>query len=111
MTHKDLKSEDFSREQISDLADAAGRKLGFLLATASMDAEAKSAILEMTKEASQEQIDLLIKVLEENYLEAENKSLKLLLKSDLVSVNEEYQSRKDVLEKETADKLNALLRK
>jgi hypothetical protein len=109
MTHKDLELENLSKEQLSDLADAAGRKLGLLLATAPMDADAKSAILEMIKGASPEQIDLLIKVLEENYLEAENESLRLLLKTDLISADSEYQSQKNVLEKKVAGKLNALL--
>lgn len=104
-----MKLENLSKEQLLDLADGAGRKLGFLLATAPLDPESKDAILKMLENASPEQINLLTEVLEDGYLEAENESLKTFLKSDLASANAEYQSRSDLLEKETADKLSALL--
>ncbi len=111
MVNNKLKLEELSREQILDLADASGRKLGFLLATAPLEDDVKGAIAHILDTAEPAQLDVLTKILEEKYLEAENENTRLFLRSELAAVNTEIEARRAVLEKETVKKLDALLEK
>lgn len=75
MTTKEIEIDELSREQILDLADAEGKKLGFLLATSDLTDEVKQSILEIIQNATLEQIALLTDAFEQGYIASNNKAL------------------------------------
>lgn len=111
MANEELKLENLSREQILDLADASGRKLGFLLATSGLDESAKAAIPGILEYATPAQIDALSHMLEEGYLRSTNQGLDQFLKSELGSIKAEFDQQRGYLEEEVQEKLNDLLKK
>ncbi|MBI4992121.1 MAG: hypothetical protein HZB99_02785 [Candidatus Harrisonbacteria bacterium] len=111
MAKEQLKIEELSKEQILDLADAQGRKLGFLLATSSLDDDVKAAIVGILDTATPGQLDILTNMLEEGYLSVKNETLNNFLKSELESIQAEYEDQKIELEANTLEKLDELTKK
>lgn len=103
-----LEISELSREQILDLADAAGRKLGFLLATSPLTDEQKSAINNLLEFAAPEQIDKLTEILETGYLEAQNKDASAKFKTELEKIKIEFEQNIVSLNKNAFDKLKEL---
>lgn len=99
-------NEELSREQILDLADAQGRKLGFLLATSPLDDDIKNAIINILEEATPEQLDKLTEALESGYLQARTQDLNNFLKTELEIVKTEFDLRQKNLETKTLRKLD-----
>ena len=108
MANNELRLEELSREQILDLADASGRKLGFLLATSSLDDEIKEAILGILEFATPAQIDLLTQMLEDGYLNANNQGLNDFLRSELEEIKKDSAAQEEILEKATLEKISKL---
>ena len=104
----EFKTEELDREEILDLADAEGKKLGFLLATSPLDEKTKKAILDILEKASPEQIDAVIKFFEEEYLMAQNSDLNSWLKIQLENIKSEFEKKQDKLDKETIAKIDKL---
>ena len=106
MANQESQLNELSREQILDLADAAGRKLGFLLATSAFDDDVKNALLHILDEATPAQIDALSRLLEEGYLSAQNKAMDEFLKNELAVIKAEYDHHQSSLEKDVLLKLD-----
>ncbi|MEK7097781.1 MAG: hypothetical protein AAB906_02960 [Patescibacteria group bacterium] len=110
MADEQLKLDELTREQILDLADAAGRKLGFLLATSGLDDDVKEAIIGILDQATPEQLDILTNMFEEGYLRVQNKDLDEFLRNELENVKAEYEVKRAALEKDVLDKLDKLIK-
>ena len=104
----DLKLEELSKEQILDLADAAGRKLGFLIATSPLDDDLKMAIIGILDSATPEQLHKLSQILEWSYFNASQSVMNEFIKSELEAIESGYRDRRAILEGETLGKLNKL---
>ena len=70
-----LQTTDLTREQLLDLVDAEGKKLGFYLATSALSDEVKEGIAQIIEHATFEQILALSKAFEEGYLMVNNADL------------------------------------
>ncbi len=103
-----VKEQTLTREQILDLADLQGRKLGFFLFTSALEEDVKEAILEIIDGATLEQIEDLITAFENGYLAANNKNLDDWFKIQLERIKWETESKRNELEQETLKKLQAL---
>ena len=103
-----LKMEELTREQILDLADAHGKKFGFLLATSPLDEETKSAILNILEKADSEQIDIIFKFFEEEYLMAQNQDLNTWFKIQLENIKFEFEKKQSDLDEETISKIDKM---
>jgi hypothetical protein len=103
-----LKLEELSREQILDLTDAAGRKLGFLLASSALDDEVKNAIVDILDQATPAQLDTLTQMFEKGYLRSQNKDLDDFLKAELEGIKADFKAIESDLEKETLTQLENL---
>ena len=108
MNEEQLKLKELSQEQILDLAEAAGRKLGFLLATSGLADEAKDAIIAVLDYATPAQLDELTDILETGYLEAKNQALNKILAEKLAEIKLESDKAEEKLEQETLKKLENL---
>lgn len=106
---EELEMSELSREQILDLADAAGRKLGFLIALSPLSEEQKQAIITILEYATPEQIDKLTEIFESNYLEADNKELEEKFKSELEKIKAEFDVEQKILDKNTIKKLELMI--
>ncbi|MDP3729606.1 MAG: hypothetical protein Q8R26_02565 [bacterium] len=92
-----LKPKELSREQILDLADAQGRKLGTLLALSPLADDIKVGVLSILEYATPAQIDALSTALEEGYLHAENKVMNDFLAAELRRIkNDSDREQKDL---------------
>lgn len=109
MKKDELKLNELSREQILDLADAAGRKLGFLLATSPLSDEQKQAFINIFEYATPEQIDKLTEIFEISYLEANNKEFEEKFKSELEEIKAEFDARQNSLNEKTIRKLEVII--
>ena len=104
-------TNELSREDILDLADAEGAKLGFLLATSPLNEKTQKAILEILEKASLEQIDAITEFFEEEYLQAQNKELNDWLKVELETIKGESDAKQKVLDDATIGKIDELEKK
>lgn len=95
-----------SREQILDIADAAGRKLGFLLSLSPLTEEQKEAVIETLEFATPKQIDKFSEILESSYIVAGNENLKMKFENELGKIKTEFNAKGIDLENETLNKLN-----
>ncbi|MFH1626516.1 MAG: hypothetical protein ABH971_00180 [bacterium] len=107
-TKDELEIDELSREQILDLADAQGRKFGFLLATSPFDEETKNAFLSIIEKATLEQIAIILNFFEEEFLKAQNKDLNDWIKIQLENIKFEFDIEQEKLDIETIDKINKL---
>lgn len=103
-----LKLSELSREQILDLADATGRKLGFLLSTSPLTDEQKEAIVNLLQYATPAQIDKLLEVLENGYLLSQNKELEDAFMSKLEKIQTELGGGEKLLEEKTLKQLQQI---
>lgn len=101
----ELKLEELTREQILDLADAGGKKLGFLLATSPLDEGVKKSILGIIEKASLEQIGVITEFFEQGYLMAQNKDLNDWLKVQLKNIKNETDKKQEEVDKKTIAKI------
>ncbi len=108
MNKEELKLEELSREQFLDLADANGRKLGFLLAISDLSQDIKDSIVNILDSATPAQLDALLEALESGFLEAKNKTLNDLLIEKLKLIKEDFDKKQNELELNTLKKLNEL---
>lgn len=102
------KLPDLSREQIFDLADASGRKLGFLLALSPLEDEVKEAIIEILDFATPKQLDQFTRMLEESYLTANNKELEENFKKEIENLKTAFEEKEKKLEEETLAELSRI---
>ena len=107
---KDLQQNELSREQILDLADAQGRKLGFLLATSPLDNETKDSLLGIIEKATQEQLDVIYNFFDEEYLMAQNQDLNEWFKGELEDIKTEFDKEQEELDKNTVEKMDNLIK-
>ncbi len=99
---------ELTREQILDLADAQGRKLGFLLATSGLDTEIKEAILSIIDEATPEQINSLVGAFEAGYLEAKDADLDYWMKMQMNRIKWESEEQQRIVQDEALDTLREI---
>jgi hypothetical protein len=103
-----LQTEEFTKEEILDLADAQGKKLGFLLATSPIDNEAKNGLLNIIEKATPEQIDAISNFFEEGYLLASNYELNEWFKKELEKIRDEFDEEQNKVDSETLKKIDDL---
>ena len=111
MAKDKLNIKTLSREQILDMADAAGTKLGFLLATSSLVDEAKLALLSILEYATPEQLDILSEMLENGLIQAHNKEVDEFFKKEVEEIRKEYDTKKTDLDAAVIKDLEALAQK
>jgi hypothetical protein len=104
----ELKLEELTREQILDLADAQGKKLGFLLATGPLNDETKKSILDIIEKSSSEQLDIITKFFEEGYLMVQNRDLDNWLKERLKEIKYKFHDKQEKLDEQTLAKMGEL---
>ncbi|MBI2451307.1 MAG: hypothetical protein HYV52_03195 [Parcubacteria group bacterium] len=92
---------DLSREQILDLADASGRKLGFLLALSPLEDKIKESIMDILELATPAQLDKFSEMLELSYLESGNKELEESFKKEVEQIKTTFDEKEKALEEET----------
>lgn len=102
------KLPDLSREQIFDLADASGRKLGFLLALSPLEDEVKEAIMEILDFVTPKQLDQFTQMLEDSYLTANNKELEENFKKEIENLKTTFEEKEKKLEEETLKDLERI---
>lgn len=102
---------ELSREQILDLADAEGKKLGFLLAASPLDEETKKSILESLSKLDSEQIGQATQFFEDEYLMAKNKELNDWLKKTLTSIKDEFDTKQKDIDDATIASIDKLEKK
>lgn len=105
---EELKVSDLSREQIFDLADAAGRKLGFLLTLSPLKDEVKEAIMKIIEFATPAQLDKFTQMLEENYLKANNKNLEENFKKEIENLKTDFEENEKKLDEKISSSLTAI---
>ena len=111
MPKDDKINEDLSREQILDLADAAGRKLGTLLAMSPFSTEQKEAFLNIIQDATPEQIGKLTEMLEDSFLMSHVRNLQIQFEQVLQEIKKADDQAQNNLAEETAKKLEAIKQK
>ena len=94
-----------SREQILDIAEATGRKMGVLIAIAPLANEIKEALVQMLLFLTPKQIDEFIEVLEERFLEAHGMAYEGMVRRELNRI--EFETERDCyrLNKKTDQRL------
>ena len=100
----ELKLEELTREQILDLADAQGKKLGFL----PLNDETKKSILDIIEKSSSEQLDIITKFFEEGYLMVQNRDLDNWLKERLKEIKYKFHDKQEKLDEQTLAKMGEL---
>ena len=108
INREEVQNSDLSREQILDLAKAAGNKLGFLLAMSPLTDEQKEGFVNILEFAEPEQIDKLTQILEDSYLEANNKSLEEDFKKGLEIIKSEFEKQQASLDEDCVAKLDQI---
>ena len=100
--------EELTKEQILDLADAQGKKLGFLLATCPLNEGTKEAILGIIEKANFEQINAISKFFEEGYLMAQNQDMNSWLKTELEKIKSDFDKKQEEVDTETTSAIEKL---
>jgi len=108
MTNDDSTFDELTREQILDLADAEGKKLGFLLATCPLDDKTKKGILQIIEKATPEQLAVITQFFEEGYLMAQNKDLNDWLEFEFENITHEFDKKEKALDDDTIAKMDVL---
>ncbi len=103
-----IDENELSKEQILDLADAQGRKFGFLLATSPLDTETKEAFLSIIEKATSEEINAVIDLFEEGLLRAQNTELDNWLKTQMEYIKFESEAKEKEIEQDALNKLSKL---
>src|ERR1035437_3316276 len=103
-----LQTGELTKEEILDLADAEGKKLGFLLATNPLDIATKKALLDIIERATLEQIDAILKFFEEGYLVANNGDLNEWFKRKLEDIRDESDEEQNKVDDKTIKKISVL---
>ena len=109
--NKNTLINNLSKEQILDLADASGRKLGFLLAMSPLQDEIKEGIISILKYATPDQLDALIEMLESGFLQSVNTDMEVFLKKELEIIKKEYDGRSNELDREVVEALEEVGKK
>lgn len=104
----ELKLEQLTKEQILDLADAEGKKLGYYLATSPLNEEVKKAIFGIIEKSSIEQISIILEFFEQEYLMAQNKDLNDWFKKKLKEIKSEADKKQEELDQKTLAKIGEL---
>lgn len=99
---------ELTKEEILQLADAQGQKLGFLLATCPLDEKTKKSILNIIEKSSLEQIDVITKFFEEGYLMAQNSDLNEWLKIKLQEIKSEFDVKQQELDDKTIKEIDRI---
>lgn len=100
--------KELTKEDIIELADSQGQKLGFLLATCPLDEKTKKSILNIIEKSSLEQIDVILKFFEEGYLMAQNNDLNEWLKIKFQEIKTEFDIKQQELDDETIKKIDEI---
>jgi hypothetical protein len=103
-----LQTGELTKEEILDLADAEGKKLGYLLATSPLDNETKKALLNIIEKATLEQIDAILRFFEEGYLMANDNELNDWFKKELEKIRDESDEEQNKVDEKTIKKIEAL---
>jgi len=103
-----IKKEELTKDDILDLADAQGRKLGFLLATCPLDEDTKVALVGIIEKLSPEQIEVVTDFFEEGLLAAQNQPLNDWLKEKMEKINKEYDTRQWAVDEKTIANIDNL---
>jgi len=88
-----------------------GRKLGFLIASSTMEIDIKEAWFTILPELSLEQVTRLVDILEAKYLTQKTKMDDNGLKNNLKKIKEKYQAEQEKLDKEILDKVKEIKNK
>jgi len=109
MNKDQLELKELSREQILDLADASGAKLGVLLAASGLEDDVKEAIVGILQYATPAQLDEFINLFERTYLEEKNKTLINILASKLNEIKNTFNAKQTALDNETLKRLEKIV--
>lgn len=108
MENNNLQKLELSREEILDLADANGRKLGVLLATSALTDDLKGALIGILQYATPKQLDALINMMEDGLIGAASKEADDFLKIELAALKRDYDKAGEKLDKDILSKLELL---
>lgn len=103
----DQNLKDLTKEELEELMKVLGKKMALLLAASSMPKETKEAWLALLPKMSFEQIERLMKVLE-NELESKISPELEKLNKELLILKDKFDQKKKNLHKQTIEKLEEL---
>lgn len=86
-----------SLEDIKQIAEQRGKRLGFLIASLSVDNEVKNALLDLLPEMNVRQLDQLTDILEANFLQSATGSVEESLKYGLAEIDNEFKQKIDAV--------------
>jgi len=100
--------KELTKEEVIELSDTKGQKLGFLLATCPLDEKTKKSILNIIEKSSLEQIDVILKFFEDGYLMAQNSDLNEWLKIKLQEIKSEFDIKQQELDDNTIKEIDKI---
>lgn len=95
-------------KELKEIAQARGKKLGWLISQLFIKQEEKQAMLAMVEKMNVEQLDKLVETLEQKYLEAQTKPLDEVYQKSLRQVQSDYINKHARLNQDTINKLKDL---
>jgi len=108
MENNNLQKLELSKEEILDLADAHGRKLGALLATSALTDDLKDALIGILQYATPKQLDALINMMEDGLISVASEEADDFLRIELSALKRDYDKANENLDKDILSKLEIL---
>ena len=97
-----------SEQELIETAEARGRKFGWLISQVFLNDEEKQAMLVLAEKMSSEQLDQLIGVLEQKYLQAQTKPVDDAYQASMRQAQSDYVKQQSRLNQGTLNKLKDL---
>lgn len=110
MNDDNLKISDLSEEQIYELIEARGRKLGILIGTSPLDDAVKADLMNVVQYATIEQLDNLIKVFEDKFCDVSTYNVNKNLEEAVKKIQSDYEKQSKRLQAETMKKISSIER-
>jgi len=104
----DSQKKDITREDVLELADVQGTKLGYLLAVSTLDEQTQRSILDIIGKCSLEEIDAIIDFFEQGILMAQNVELNEWLKNQLEAIQKDFDEKQEAIDKKAVDGIDKL---
>lgn len=105
------KEKDLTSEEFKDSFEFLGRKLGFFISALNAPEEVKNSWLSIVPKMSLEQIERLVNVFEEKYLQQETQYIDDEFKKVFEEIEKENDKKIEKIDNEAIKKINNLAKK
>ncbi|OIO46014.1 MAG: hypothetical protein AUJ28_03220 [Parcubacteria group bacterium CG1_02_37_51] len=101
---------NFTNKDLEETAQSQGIKLGYLISTLEVSDEIKDSFLAILPKMSLEQIDSLILLLEQNYLQDQTKQVDQDFENELKKLSAEYNQETKKIKDDVAAQIDDVIK-